>query len=210
MKIIEPKVEFITPIDADTVMKRLELIGRVCYKSEDKITDGSAEKFLRNIIRRGHESILEHCSFTVRFTVDRGVSHEIVRHRMASFAQESTRYVKYDEVTFIKPCYLGDDTPAYHSWCAAMYVAENSYRQMIDYGCVPQEARAVLPTSTKTELIMTANIREWRHFLRLRCSRAAHPQMREVAMMLLRMCMEKMPVLFEDVYGEVEDVKAGE
>lgn len=210
MKIIEPKVEFITPIDADVIMKRLELIGRVCYKSEEKITDGSAEKFLRNIIRRGHESILEHCSFTVRFTVDRGVSHEIVRHRMASFAQESTRYVKYDELIVIKPCYLEADTPAYSTWFAAMYVAENSYRQMIDHGSTPQQARAVLPTSTKTELIMTANIREWRHFLRLRCSRAAHPQMREVAMMLLEMCMDKMPVLFEDVYREVMDVKAGE
>ena len=205
MKIIEPKVEFITPIDADVIMKRLELIGRVCYKSEDKITDDSAEKFLRNIIRRGHESILEHISFSVRFTVDRGVSHEIVRHRMASYAQESTRYVKYDEVTFIKPCYLEVDTPAYNTWHAAMYVAEKSYRRMIDHGSTPQQARAVLPTSTKTELIMTANIREWRHFLRLRCSRAAHPQMREVAMQLLGMCVEAMPALFEDVWREVEE-----
>jgi thymidylate synthase (FAD) len=199
MKIIEPKVEFITPIDADVIMKRLELIGRVCYKSEGRIAEGSAEKFLRNIIRRGHESILEHSSFSVRFTVDRGVSHEIVRHRMASYAQESTRYVKYDEVTFIKPCYLEVDTPAYNTWHAAMYVAENSYRQMIDHGSTPQQARAVLPTSTKTELIMTANIREWRHFLRLRCSKAAHPQMREVANIALKEFKEKLPLFFSDI-----------
>lgn len=205
MKIIQPKVELITPIQATIVMQRIEEIGRTCYKSENKITEGSAAKFVHNLIRAGHESVLEHCTFSVRFTVDRGVSHEIVRHRLASYSQESTRYCNYSqdkfgsEITVIEPSYLKPDTYAYTLWKTACETAELAYRFMLDEGCTPQEARAVLPNSLKTELVMTANIREWRHFLKLRCSKAAHPQMREVAIDLRNQLIDLLPHLFEDL-----------
>lgn len=185
MKIIKPDVQFITPIDGATILKRLEQCGRVCYKSEDKITEGSAEKFVAGIIKRGHEAVLEHCSFTVKFICDRGVSHEIVRHRMASYCQESTRYCNYgkdkfgEEITVIKPCFWDENTLCekvkMDCWRIAMRDAEDAYFALLDEGCSPQEARSVLPNSLKTEVVMTANIREWRHFLKLRCSPAAHP-----------------------------------
>lgn len=187
MKIIKPDVQFITPIDGATILKRLEQCGRVCYKSEDKITEGSAEKFVAGIIKRGHEAVLEHCSFTVKFICDRGVSHEIVRHRMASYCQESTRYCNYgkgkfgEEITVIEPCFLEPGSRAYDYWRDACEGVEIRYFDMLAEGCTPQEARSVLPNSLKTEVVMTANIREWRHFLKLRCSPAAHPQMRESA-----------------------------
>lgn len=208
MKIIKPYVEFITPINGNTILERLEECGRVCYKSEGRIGKGTAESFLRGIIKRGHEAVLEHCSFTVKFVCDRGVSHEIVRHRMASYCQESTRYCNYSNdqfdghITFIEPCYLGTETTGYRLWHNACEVAEATYFDLLDFGLTPQEARAVLPNSLKTEVVMTANIREWRHFLKLRCAPTAHPQMREVALMLLDMVHEQLPVLFDDIYAE--------
>lgn len=205
MKIVKSSVEFITPIDGSVVIKRIEECGRVCYKSEDRITEDSAAKFIQNIIGRGHEAVLEHCSFTVKFIVDRGVSHELVRHRLASFCQESTRYCNYSkdqfgkEITVIEPCFLQPGTGAYDDWFSACTASEKAYFNMLDKGCSPQEARTVLPNSLKTEVVMTANIREWRHFLRLRCAPAAHPQMREVATQLLEKCCDIMPELFNDV-----------
>ena len=205
MKIIKPGFEFITPIDGKVIVERLEECGRVCYKSEDKIAEGSAEKFLANIVRRGHEAVLEHCSFTVKFIVDRGVSHEIVRHRMASYCQESTRYCNYskdgfgNEITVIEPCYLEKGTAGWNMWMLGCESGEDAYFDLLEWGCTPQEARAVLPNSLKTEVVMTANIREWRHFLRLRTSPAAHPQIREVAVPLLHELQRLMPVLFDDI-----------
>ena len=209
MKIIKPGFEFITPINGDVILKRIELCGRVCYKSEDRITNESAPEFLRRIIASGHESVLEHCSFTVKFIIDRGVSHEIVRHRLASYSQESTRYCNYSkegfggEITVIEPCYLHYGSKAYDEWEYACQRAELAYFNMLCYGLSPQEARAVLPNSLKTEVVMTANIREWRHFFKLRCSPKAHPQMREVATRLLAAVKEKIPVCFDDIYPEV-------
>ena len=205
MKIIKASVEFMEPVNGAEILRHLERCGRVCYKSEGKIEDGSAEKFLRNVIKRGHESVLEHKSITVKFICDRGVSHEIVRHRIASYSQESTRYCDYggEGIVVIKPCYLDEDSDAYEHWEWSCYLAATGYRYMRESGCSPQEARAVLPNSLKTEVVMTANIREWRHFFRLRCAKAAHPQMREVAIPLLQMFYDEMPVLFEDVYAEV-------
>lgn len=207
MRIIKPSVEFITPIDGKTILKRIEQCGRVCYKSEDKITEDSAEKFVANIIKRGHEAVLEHCSFTVKFICDRGVSHEIVRHRLAAYCQESTRYCNYskdgfgNEITVIEPCYLNkEEYPImYDKWVSACLDSETYYFELLSLGATPQEARAVLPNSLKTEVVMTANIREWRHFFKLRCSKAAHPQMREVAIMLLNKCKEEVPILFDDI-----------
>lgn len=206
MKIIKPDVQFITPIDGATILKRLEQCGRVCYKSEDKITEGSAGKFVAGIIKRGHEAVLEHCSFTVKFICDRGVSHEIVRHRMASYCQESTRYCNYgkgkfgEEITVIEPCFLNEQTA--HIWKRACEATETAYFDLLAEGCSPQEARSVLPNSLKTEVVMTANIREWRHFLKLRCSPAAHPQMREVALILLEKVNWLIPVCFNDIWSE--------
>jgi thymidylate synthase (FAD) len=208
MRIIKPRVEFITPINGDVILKRLEQCGRVCYKSEGRITENSAPKFVAGIIKHGHEAVLEHCSFTVKFVCDRGVSHEIVRHRMASYCQESTRYCNYSkgdfgsEIMVIEPSYLIKGTAAYDAWKAACEATEQAYFDLLNWGLSPQEARAVLPNSLKTEVVMTANIREWRHFLKLRCSKAAHPQMREVATQLLKELQEKIPVLFDDIDPE--------
>lgn len=205
MKIIEPSVELINAPSYETLMATIEAAGRTCYKSEDKITEGSAEKFIRGIIKRGHEAVIEHGSLSVRFVCDRGVSHEIVRHRIAAYCQESTRYCNYSkgdfggEITVIKPIYLAEDTPVYRIWKRSCETAEIAYFDLLNEGCTAQEARAVLPNSLKTEVVMTADIREWRHFIKLRNSPAAHPQMREVAGMLAVLFKDNYPVFFEDI-----------
>lgn len=312
MRIVEPSVELIDPFHQGDILPHIEKCGRVCYKSEDKITQDSAVKFISGIIRRGHEAVLEHGSYifrvdmetylflvksvsilmkngipcylrftgfkdkivsgnlrawrdfckaliahtteipdflsefignnpvlfgdlsdcqtgytphnavfqridpeelsteqerevhwdvTAKFVCDRGISHEIVRHRPASYCQESTRYCNYsqdkfsNEISVIKPLYLDEKTPAYRMWKRACSTAEIAYFDLLDWGCTPQEARSVLPTSLKTEVIMTANLREWRHFVALRTAQAAHPQMREVANML----NEKL----NNIFGEI-------
>lgn len=205
MKIINANVEFMKPVNGQEILKHIEQCGRVAYKSEDKITEESAEKFIQNIIKREHESVLEHCSFSLKFTCDRGVSHELVRHRLASFTQESTRYCNYstdkfnNEITVIEPCYFGKHEIPYIIWKDACTFAEKQYFELLNHGCSPQEARAVLPNSLKTEVVMTANLREWRHFFKLRCSPAAHMQMREVSLMALNMCKDKIPIIFDDL-----------
>ena len=205
MKIIHSSVQLVDPPSYAELLRKVEVAGRVCYKSEDRIKDGSAEKFVKGIIKRGHEAVIEHGSLSVRFICDRGVTHEIVRHRLASYCQESTRYCNYSneqfgaEITVIEPLYLKPATFCYNLWRDAMQNAEDTYFALLDEGLTPQEARAVLPNSLKTEIIMTANLREWRHFCKLRASAAAHPQMREVAGMLLEMLKANYPVFFEDI-----------
>ena len=205
MKIINASYRIETPIDGAEILKRIEKAGRTCYKSEDRITDESAKAFVRKLIERGHESVLEHESITVRFICDRGVSHEIVRHRLASYSQESTRYCNYSgdrfgsELTFIEPCFWKEWTLAYKQWSLAVAFAEKEYFALLDCGCTPQEARSVLPNSIKTEIVMTANLREWRHFLKLRTAKAAHPQMRELTVPLLHELQERIPVVFDDI-----------
>ena len=161
-----------------------------------------------SLIKNGHEAMLEHCSFTVKFIVDRGISHEIVRHRVASYAQESTRYCNYakddfnSEITVIEPLYLESGTTAYKAWENACKTAEKAYFDMLDFGCTPQEARAVLPHSLKTEICVTMNLREWRHFFKLRAANEtgkAHPQMLEVTVPLLEELKKKIPVVFDDI-----------
>lgn len=208
MQVISPSVEILSAVDGHEVLKRLEIVGRTCYKSENLITDTSAETFVRKLISRGHEAIIEHESISVRFICDRGVSHELVRHRVASYAQESTRYCNYSkdkfggEITVIKPCFLLEGTEAYRQWEWTMHRAECAYFDLLDIGLSPQEARCVLPNSLKTEVVMTANLREWRTVLRLRCSKAAHPQMREVMLILLEKLHSLIPVVFDDIYEE--------
>ena len=210
MRIIEAKAYFTKPVNTERVMADIEEYGRTCYKSEGHITDESADDFVWRILRKGHESVIEHEKLTARIICDRGVSHELVRHRLASYSQESTRYCNYSkgkfgkELVFIRPCFWPDDSLQYHLWRSAMSTAEGVYMYLLENGAKPEEARSVLPNSLKTEVVMTANLREWRHFFRLRCAPAAHPQMREIANQLLAQAYAALPVIFEDVVKELE------
>lgn len=205
MRAIKAGFVIMDELNGSEILKKIELSGRVCYKSECKMKEGSAEKFVRSIIKSGHESVIEHVSFTVKFIVDRGVSHEIVRHRVASYSQESTRYCNYSkddfssEITFIEPFFFEVGSPGWIEWKVAMEEAEKSYFNMLNIGHTPQEARSVLPNSLKTEVVMTANLREWRHFFKLRTANAAHPQIREVARPLLDELKKQVPVIFDDI-----------
>ena len=210
MKIIKPYYEFVGGFNPEEMLKKIEICGRVCYKSEDKITEDSASRFVKGIVSRGHGSVLEHAGFTVKFVCDRGVSHEIVRHRIASFSQESTRYVNYangkfgSEITVIEPCFFEAGSERYNIWKAACEAAEHAYFELMQVGCAPEEARSVLPNSLKTELVVTANVREWRHILSLRAAHAAHPQARELMGRLLKELKAKAPALFDDLDTEGE------
>ena len=204
MRIIEPSF-VIMPVNGEEILKNIELAGRTCYKSEDKITEDSARKFVAGIIKSGHESVIEHEKITVRIICDRGVTHEIVRHRIASYSQESTRYCNYsnvkfgNELTFIRPFYWKNDGLKMDIWEDAMRLIEEKYMDLITLGATPQEARAILPNSLKTEIVVTMNLREWRHFFKVRCSPAAHPQMREIAIPILKKFKEIIPVVFDDI-----------
>lgn len=210
MKVIKPSFEVLTPISPFGIkeLQHIEKIGRVCYKSEERITeDGeSAKKFVAMLIKRGHEAMIEHGSISVKFICDRGVSHELVRHRIASFAQESTRYCNYSqdkfgsELTFIKPCFWEEGSDEYRDWHNAMEFSEEYYMDLLGHGATPQEARSVLPNSLKTEITITANYREWRNIFKLRTALAAHPQMREIMCPLLLYFQEHISVLFDDIY----------
>lgn len=203
MKIISPSFELLDCPNGTALLQKIELAGRVCYKSEEKITQDSAIDFVQRILARGHESVLEHEKLTVRIICDRGVSHEIVRHRIASYSQESTRYCNYslnkyqNELTFIRPFFWNDSPEKFNVWKEAMAVAEDSYLDLIRLGATPQEARSVLPNSLKTEIVVTMNMREWRHFFKLRASSAAHPQMQEIAVPMLSTFQKKIPVIFD-------------
>ena len=205
MKEIRPSFEIMDDIDGAEILQKLERCGRVCYKSEDKITEGSAEKFIGMILKSGHESVLEHEKLTVKFICDRGDTHEIVRHRIASYSQESTRYCNYskdkfgNELTFIRPCFWADDSEEYAVWKQAMEEIEKTYVKLISLGAKPEEARSILPNSLKTEIVCTMNLREWRHFFRLRTAERAHPQIREISVALLDELKKRIPVIFDDI-----------
>lgn len=199
MKIIQQSVslEWITP----NPLEMIERAGRTCYKSEDKITADSAKTFYKMIYQRGHESVAEHAVASLRIVCDRGISHEIVRHRIASYSQESTRYCNYskekfgEEITVIEP--PGLSVPQQKIWSECMEAAETAYFQLVSSVASPQIARSVLPTCLKTELVMTANFREWKHFIKLRTDPAAHPQMREVAEMVRDLLSKECPEVFD-------------
>ena len=224
MRKVNAGFEILTPISEGGIkeLQHIEKIGRVCYKSEDRITeDGeSAKKFVGMLIKTGHEAMIEHSSLSVKFTVDRGVSHELVRHRIASFAQESTRYCNYANNKFGGECTFIDIAPGMHldtkmknmskeeinavydEWILAMEDAEKHYMRMLEIGATPQIARSVLPNSTKTEITITTNYREWRNFFKLRVPKTAHPQMREVTIELLKELKTRIPVIFDDIESE--------
>jgi thymidylate synthase (FAD) len=225
MILIKPSFEILkimcNYIDLDQMIKEdplqlIEYAGRTCYKSEDKITPDSAKDFVKRILKSGHESVIEHSAMTVKVICDRGVTHEIVRHRIGSYSQESTRYVNYKGgCTFVIPPWiktiisgqfkikstmkLTNCNDATEQWFNAMLYAEAAYTRLLDEGWTPQQARSVLPNSTKTEIVITYNFREWRHFFKLRTSNAAHPQMQEIARPLLDKCKELIPVIFDDI-----------
>ena len=194
MILIPPKVQILLWGDSLSV-RNIELIGRACYHSTPAQTQQASDDFGRTLIEKGHESVIEHCGFTVQFIIDRGISHEIVRHRLASYTQESTRYCDYSKgkhIIFIIPPWvrcihalagyivedftMPDSTAADKEWLAALLAAESTYRTLREEGWSPQKARSVLPNALKTTLFMTANYREWRHFFKLRCASSAHPQ----------------------------------
>ncbi len=208
MRIIEPSFEILDEVNGEELLKKIEKAGRVCYKSESRITQDSARKFIENIINSGHESVIEHEKISVRIICDRGVTHEIVRHRIASYSQESTRYCNYanekfgKELTLIKPIFWAVDSDEYRCWLETMKKIEDSYNFLIDKGVKPQEARSLLPNSLKTEIIVTMNLREWRHFFKLRTTSRAHPQMREVACAILDEFKKRVPVIFDDICYE--------
>jgi thymidylate synthase (FAD) len=226
MKIIEPSIEILTPLD-DSLLKIIEVAGRTCYQSDELIKKGDYIGFVRKIIKNGHEAMLEHASVSIKVTCDRGVTHEIVRHRIAAYAQESTRYCNYskdkfdNQLTFILPSWIKEGIGEYRpywegcvgnhgidpypegsaeSWwfwhCA---VAERDYLKLLEHGWSPQQARSVLPNSLATRIVMTMNLREWRHFFMLRCAPAAHPQMQEIALKILYEFFLRIPVIVEDI-----------
>lgn len=203
MKIISPDFTFVDSINGNAILKKLEAAGRTCYKSEDKITEDSAINFVRNLIKRGHESVLEHVSITVRIITDRGISHEIVRHRLASYSQESTRYCNYKdkEIEFVLPYDIDPETKIFDYWKLSCQSSEADYKVLIAKGVAPQTARSVLPNCLKTELVMTCNLREWRHFFKMRCAPGAHPDMKYLATIMLHDFQEKIPVVFDDIEG---------
>jgi thymidylate synthase (FAD) len=221
MRLIKPSIEFLWM--SPNPLKAIERAGRTCYKSENKITAGSAEKFVKRIIKSGHLAVIEHASASYRIICDRGVTHEIVRHRLFSYCQESTRYCNYKGgVTYIIPPWIGLPEDEYHKetgdfvraggpvsvrlqeeiWLSHMISAENDYIDLLSKKYdpwTPQQARSVLPNSLKTEIVITGNLREWLHFFNLRCAPSAHPQMREIADLLLTDIRVKIPVIFDSV-----------
>ena len=204
MNIIQPYIYLDKNELSITKLRAIERAARICYKSEGKINEDSYYDFLSRILQRGHESVIEHEKATVYFVTDRGVTHEIVRHRIASYSQESTRYCNYmsekfgNEITVIAPYYYEPDSVQYKIWQECCLACENAYVQLIS-SSKPQEARAVLPNSLKTEIAVTYNLREWRHFFKLRCAKQAHPQMQQIAIPLLIYFQQEMPCLFQDI-----------
>lgn len=210
MKLIEPSYEILTAIDGLAELKAIERAARTCYKSESAIRDDgeSAKKLVRRLIDNGHEAMLEHSFLSVKFTVDRGVTHELVRHRLCSFAQESTRYCNYSgekfgrDVRFMIPYFFAGNLEAMNAWTYACAKAEEAYFALLELGATPQEARTVLPNSTAAEIVMSGNYREWRHILKLRTAKDAHPQMREVMRPLGEELKRRIPVIFDDCVME--------
>ena len=216
MKLIKPSYQILSEVNSDKILENIELAGRTCYKSEDLITNDSSKNFVSMIISRGHESVLEHEKITIKFICDRGVSHEIVRHRIASFSQESTRYCNYsrdkfdNQLTFIIPNWLNIDeceiinTPRLNLsdsdlWLNSMQYAESNYNRLIVLGWKPEQARSILPNSLKTEIVVTANLREWRTIFKQRTAKTAHPQMRELMRPLLDELKIKLQPIFDDI-----------
>ena len=204
MKLIEPSIE-VQSFNGKQIMKNIEQACRTCYRSEDKISNESYKTLLKNCITRGHESIMEHEKITVRMVCDIGVYKDLTRHRIASFSIESTRYCNYgkdkfdNEIKFIKPCNIDEDSDLYAFWKHTMERIEMNYLHMAEHGATPDQMRMILPHSTAAEVCMTANIREWRHILDLRTKKMTHPSIRQILIPLLLLFKTEMPELFGDI-----------
>lgn len=203
---IEPKVHILFDAAFNSL---IEKAGRTCYKSEDKITPHSADNFVQKMIKSGHHSVIEHSMLTIKFIIDRGVSHELVRHRPTSISQESTRFCNYkDVIEFVKPPFWAEDTINYDAWKYACTNCAGFYETLLLRGNKPEEARTVLNNSLKTEVVMTANYREWRHIINLRSSKQAHPQIRQVMIPLGQWLFETNPYVFDnDLFEEEQQWK---
>ena len=209
MKTVKPSYDIIDDIKNIDFLKRIELIARTCYKSEDKIKEGSAERLVKSLLLHNppHLAMIEHGQrISVKFTANRGFSHEIVRMRLASFAQESTRYVNYskdkfgNEITVCLPQYIHD--LKWSDKCIVLDAwekAENYYMALIKSGVKAQIARDVLPIGIKTDIVVTSNITHWRHIFKLRVDKAAHPIMHELMRPLLKEFQDNIPILFDDI-----------
>lgn len=204
MKIIEPSIE-VQNFNGEQIMKNIEQACRTCYRSEDKISNESYKTLLKNCITRGHESVMEHEKITIRMVCDIGVYKDLTRHRIASFSIESTRYCNYgkdkfdNEIKFIKPCNIDEDSDLYVFWKHTMERIEMNYLHMAEHGATPDQMRMILPHSTAAEVCMTANIREWRHILDLRTKKMTHPSIRQILIPLLLLFKTEMPELFGDI-----------
>lgn len=209
MKIIKPWIE-IEKIDGKSIMQNIEKACRTCYRSENLITDESYKTLLKNCLNRGHQSILEHEKITIRMCCDIGVYKDLTRHRFGSFSIESTRYCNYgkdkfdNEIKFIEPCNIEKGTTEYAQWFNTMNIIEKTYNEMTRLGCIPDQMRMILPHSTAAEVVMTANIREWRHILSLRAAKMTHPSVQQLMIPLLLYFKEKMPELFDDIEYNTE------
>lgn len=207
MNIIEPRVALKTSIDGPETMRFLERCARTAYKSGHMAKDGSDVRLLSSLLERNppHESVLEHAGMTVSIVTCRGVTHELVRHRLASYTQESTRYCNYSgkrferSITVIRPYWTSPGDVGYEGWRSAMEEAESTYFWLLECGWLPEQARGVLPHDLASEIVMTANLREWRHILKLRCAPDAHPQMRQVMGPIGQYLQGVLPVVFVDV-----------
>ena len=205
MKLVDPYFDILTKINGEEILKFLEKCGRTCYKSEDKITEDSARKLIKAIIASGHESVIEHFVITVKFICDIGFYKDITRHRMASFSVESTRYCNYSkgkfggELTFIKPVNIELGTKEYEIWKKCMEDIEKHYLDMAHLSATPDMLRMMLPHSTAASVICTANLREWRHILKLRSSKRAHPSIYSLMRNLLKEFQQKIPIIFDDI-----------
>lgn len=208
MRIIDAGYVIEDDLQGEAILKRLERAGRTCYKSEERIGPHTARAFVQRIVDSAHDSVLEHEKATVRFICDRGVSHELVRHRIASFSQESTRYCNYGkdkhggEITVVRPYFWNEGSPEWETWKRGCEAAEQAYLQLLAFGSSPEQARGVLPNAVKTEIVVTANLREWRHILRLRVHPRAHPQIREIMIPLLKEFQNRIPVVFDDISAD--------
>lgn len=205
VKVVESSFEILTPIDGAAVLKHIERCGRTCYQSFDKADETSFERFAKHIVERHHESVIEHFSISVKFIIDRAIANELVRHRLASFSQESTRYCCYahnkfqGEITVIKPIELDKNSKAYQYWFDGMLEIEKTYMKLLELGQKPETARSVLPCCLKTEIVASANLREWRHIFQMRCSEAAHPDIRFLMRQLRDTFKKHIPIIFDDL-----------
>lgn len=203
MNFIVPKVELMTELNREEILKKIELAGRTCYKSEEKITKDSAKLFVSGVVRRGHLSVIEHVNVSVRFFCDRGVTHEIVRHRIASYSQESTRFCNYKNMgmNFIEMKNHFKNPKSIEIWLNTLEIIEKNYNMLLENGETLQIARSILPNCLKTEIVVTANLREWMHIFKERTQPAAHPQMREIMIPLLKQFKEVLP----EIYGGIDE-----